>query len=345
MRKRFTPDRPAAILLIGSGGIGQRHIRGYARTGRATVHIIEPDERRREHCLSTYGIERAYAGVDDAPFDRYDAAVICSPAHTHVPLGLRCARAELPFFVEKPLSVDLDGVEELCEEVSRRALPVRVGYVRRSSTEAQELRRRALAGDVGELKLAYVNFSQDYRKYRPDYREIYYAKEATGGGVILDAASHAIDLLMWIMGPIAEVCGMHDRMVFEGVECEDTALMLLRFASGAMAQVSLNQFQKPNVQVFEIIGTEGNIRLDMASLSLSTDDSGEWKPLAHPRQFPAGADPLEIHEARFALQANLFLDTVSGEKTPLTTIEEARENLRVALALKESWRRRAFIRL
>lgn len=343
MDRTFTPDDRASVLLIGSGGIGKRHIRGYLRTGRANLDIVEPDTDRRDECLNTYDIRRGFAHIDEAPLGDYDAAVICSPAHTHVPLGLACARAGTPFFVEKPLSVSMDGVEELCAEVAHRGLPVRVGYVRRSSAGVKELHRRAVSGDIGELKLAYVNLSQDYRKYRPDYRDIYYAKEAMGGGAILDGASHAIDLLLWIFGPIAEVCSMHDRMVFDGVECEDTALMLFRFASGGFAQLALNQFQKPNVQVFEIIGTEGNLKLDMAELTRADDDSQTWHPVSIPDGGEVPTDPMEIHEARFALQANLFLDTVSGADTVLATLDEAKQNLKVALAAKESWRTRRFV--
>lgn len=333
MSQRFTPEHKARILLIGAGGIGQRHIRGYLKTGRATIDIVEPDAGRRSHAEGTYDIGTSYPSTDDAPFSEYDAAVICAPANTHVSLGMECIEAELPFFVEKPLSVTMDGVETMCSEVRRLNLPVRVGYVRRSSIETHELRRRANSGEIGELKLAYVNMSQDFRKYRPDYKKTYYAKKHMGGGAILDAASHAIDLLLWIFGPIHRVTAMHDTMVLENVECEDTVLMIFSFASGAMAQLAINQFQKPNIQVFEVIGTEGNLKLDMADLAIADDDSGTWRH----NDYAEGIDPMEIHENRFSMQANLFLDTVEGTDTELATLDEARDNLRVALAAKRSY--------
>lgn len=341
MQSTFTPEHKARVLLVGAGGIGLRHIRGYLKTGRARLDIAEPDDARRRHAEETYDIDGAIRSLEDADLDAYDAAVICAPANFHVPLGLRCARADLPFFLEKPLSVTAEGVDELCDEVERRSLPVYVGYVRRASEETRELRRRALSGEIGTPKLAYLNMSQDFRKYRPDYRETYYAKRDMGGGVILDAASHAIDLLIWIFGRVREVVAMHDRMVFEGVECEDTALMLLRFEAGAMAQLSLNQFQKPNVQVLEVIGTEANLKLDMADLAVAVDDSGTWEHT----DYAAGVDPMTIHENRFALQANLYLDALEGKQIPLATLDEARHNLAVALAARVSYEEKRIIRL
>ena len=333
MRRQFTKDHPARILLIGAGGIGQRHIRGYLKTERAVLAIVEPHEARREHAMGTYRLTNSYESIEEAPIDEYDAAVICAPAHTHVPLGTRCINSGLPVFIEKPLSVTMDGVDALRAAAVRTSLPLRIGYVRRASIETQELKRRTLSGEIGEPKLAYVNTSQDFRKYRPDYRETYYAKERMGGGAILDAASHALDLLLWLFGSVEQVIAMYDRLVFEEVECEDTVLLLLRFSSGAMAHIAINQFQKPNIQTFEVIGTEGNLLLDMADLSIADDDSGTRRHT----NYAEGSDPTDIHENRFAAQANLFLDTVEGRDTMLTTLDEAIENLRVALAAKRSY--------
>ena len=332
--RQFDGDHPARIVLIGAGGIGNRHIRGFLATGRARLDIVEPDPDKRKRVSEDYPVEAVHDSIDAIDLATFDGAVISAPAHTHVPIGMRCAEAGVGFLVEKPLAVTMDGVDDLCDRVAEAGIAVRVGYVRRSSEDTRSLRDRARSGEIGNLKLAYLNYSQDYRKYRPDYREIYYARESQGGGAILDAASHAIDLLMWIFGSIAEVSAYGDRMVFEGVECEDTVLMMLRFASGSFAQIAINQFQKPNVQVVEVIGTEGNLRLDLSRLEKATGDSGTWDG----SDCFEGMEPMEVHEGRFRLQADLFLDSLCGAETGLTTLDEARENLRVALAAKESIR-------
>ena len=99
------------VLIVGSGGIGRRHLKGYTLTGRAELAIVEPDEGRRREATELFGITEAYSTLGDADLSRFDLAVICAPANFHVALIRQCAAARLPFMVEKPLSVTMDDVD------------------------------------------------------------------------------------------------------------------------------------------------------------------------------------------------------------------------------------------
>ena len=227
-------------------------------------------------------------------------------------------------------------------EVERTGLLARVGYIRRIAPEIINLRKQIDAGKIGTLKLAYLNSSQEFPKYRPDFQRTYYARPEMGGGAILDAASHSFDMLISIMGRPVTVGAMYDRLVLEGTETEDTCLVSIRFESGAMANLTINQFQKRNVANAEFIGTKGNLKLDHARLSFADDDSGHW---SESRDFMEGMVPMEAHQARFTLQAEAMLDALDGVVDPLATLQDARVNLRLALAAKRSWIERRFIEL
>lgn len=322
------------VLIVGSGGIGRRHIKGFLKTGRASLAVVEPDEGRRNAVLAEFPIEDAYKSIDEANLSSFDLAVICSPAHTHVAIMKRCVAANLAFLVEKPLSVSMDGVDEVCAEVARRGLLARVGYVRRVAEEVRGLRQQILDGKIGSLKLAYLNTSQDFPKYRPDFQRTYYARPEMGGGAILDAASHLFDMLIWLMGRPTDVTCMFDRLVLEGTDTEDTCLVTIRFESGAMANITINQFQKRNAATFEFIGTKGNLLIDHSVLKFTDDDSGQW---SEAYDFMEGLVPMEAHQERFAMQANALLDALDGKPCDLATLDEARLNLQVALAAKASW--------
>lgn len=317
------------VLIIGAGGIGQRHIRGFLKTGRARVSIVEPVAERRAAVLRDHPHVQAEPDLVAA-----DLAVICTPAHLHIPIAQRCAEAGIPFLLEKPLATNFDGVDQLLHTVDERRLVARVAFVRRASPEMLALRDRIRAGEIGDLRLCYMNASQDFRKYRPDYRETYYAREASGGGAILDCATHFIDLLVWCFGEPVEVAAMADRLEFQGVECEDTCLITIKFRSAGFAQININQFQKPNTTTIEMIGTAGNLLQRDDALHFANDDSGRWVTT----EFRAGLSSAEFHQERFRRQADLMLDALAGKPDPLTTLSEAALNLRVALAAKESAR-------
>ena len=330
------------IIIIGGGGIARRHIVGFQKTGRADVALVEPVEGRRQALMAEFGLTEVYGDVTAAPLGSFDFAVICSPGNTHVAMMNRCLDAGVPFLVEKPLSVTADGVEAVIARLRETGLKARVGFARRNGPEILALRQQILDGKIGDLRLAQMNASQEFLKYRPDLRQNYFAREETGGGAVLDIGSHMIDLLIWIMGPVTDVSAINETLAIDGIETEDTCLINLRFASGALANITINLFQKPNTGRFEFIGTKGTLLLEHAVLSFADDDSGTWKDRV---DFMEGLQPQLAHQARFEKQAALLLDFLDGEECHLCTVEEAWQNLKVALAAKAAWRERRVVRV
>jgi predicted dehydrogenase len=328
------------VLIIGAGGIGRRHLKAYASTNRAILSIVEPDQDKCESVNKDFDICETYNELSIVDLSKYNLAIICAPANYHVEPMKICLENNLPFMVEKPLSVNMDGIDEVINLLEKNKLFARVGYTRRNSFEAKAVRAKILKGKIGILKLIYINGSQEFPKYRPDFQQTYYAKPEMGGGAILDASSHMIDQLIWIVGKPTEVCCMFDRLVLEGTNTEDTALISIRFANGVMANITINQFQKPNTSSYEFIGTKGNLLLNHSSLNFFDDDSGDCK---ESKNYMEGLVPMEVHQNNFALQANSMLDGLEGKHCELTTLQEARYNLKVALAAKQSWTEKKII--
>src|SRR5450755_4294627 len=128
------------VLIIGLGGIAQRHLRNLRQLLGDAVEILAYRVRRNSNVLTDklqieegsslenkYGIE-VFDHLDEALRQKPTAAFICNPTSLHMPVALACARAGCHLFVEKPLSNDLVGVEELCEVVERENLICLVGY-------------------------------------------------------------------------------------------------------------------------------------------------------------------------------------------------------------------------
>ncbi len=330
------------VLIIGTGGIGQRHLLGYSQTNRAKLSIVEPDSAKRDEAKKIFNIVQDFTNIDDTDLAEYDLAVICAPAHTHVTLMQACAAAGLAFMVEKPLAVTLEDVKETLALVKAKNLVARVGYIRRIADELVALRDQIANGKIGDLRLIYINSSQDFPKYRPDYQTTYYAHPEMGGGAILDGASHSFDMLIWIVGKPVEVSCMYDQLALKGTQTEDTCLINIRFENGIMANITLNQFQKPNTSRQEFIGTKGNLILEHTTLSFRDSDAPD--PVEE-HDYMDGLVPMEAHQARFTMQANAMLDAIEGKPCYLATLEDAHLNLRLALAAKRSWDERIIVKL
>lgn len=329
------------ILFVGGGGIGERHIRCFLKTGKVQASLCDTNEDRIHQLEDQYPLNATFTDFAEVPLTDFDGAVIAVPAHLHVSMAVQCAHAGLPFLVEKPLSVNLQGVQELLELIAEKNLYAAVGFVRRSQTSCQKLRELALSGLIGELKMARFNMSQEYPKYRPDYRDIYYARAETGGGCILDAASHAVNLAEWIFGEVQEVVALYDRLVLTGVECEDSTIIVQRFRNNsALVEIFINQFQRPNMCEIEIIGTSGNIRYQLfggqALITHCADDSNQWEQLH---------SSTCTRDDSFISQAENVLAGIEGNANPPTSVAEAAANLRVLLAAKRSQREGRIISL
>ena len=328
------------VLIIGAGGIGRRHIKGYLSTNRVSLSIVEPDDEKINTIQKEFSIDKTYTSIEQANLDQFDLAIICSPANMHVDAMKICAQNNLSFMVEKPLSTSMEGVDEIIQLVKKNNLFARVGYTRRNSHVSRALKAQIDNNKVGDVKLVYINSSQEFPKYRPDYQTIYYAHPEMGGGAILDAATHMIDQLIWIIGKPKEVSCMFDRLVLKGTNTEDTCLINMRFENGIMANITVNQFQKPNVNSYEFIGTKGNLKLDHSILRFADDDSGNWK---EEKDYMQGLDPMEAHQNNFLLQAERILDGLEGKECDLATLEEAKLNLKVVFAAKQSWQEKKII--
>ena len=328
------------VLIIGAGGIGRRHIKGYLETKRVIVSIVEPDGEKINSIQKEFSIDRAYTSIEQVNLDQFHLAVICSPANMHTEAMKICAQNNLSFMVEKPLSTSMEGIDEIIQLVEKNNLFARVGYTRRNSLVSRALKDQIDNNKVGEVKLVYINSSQEFPKYRPDYQTIYYAHPEMGGGAILDAATHMIDQLIWIIGKPKHVSCMFDRLVLKGTNTEDTCLINILFDNGIMANITVNQFQKPNVNSYEFIGTKGNLKLDHSILRFADDDSGKWK---EEKDYMLGLDPMEVHQNNFLLQAERILDGLDGKECDLATLEEAKLNLKVVFAAKQSWQEKKIV--
>ena len=168
------------VLIIGAGGIGRRHIKGYLSTNRASLSIVEPDDEKNNSIQKEFSIDKTYTSIEQANLDQFDLAVICSPANMHVDAMKICAQNNLSFMVEKPLSTSMEGIDEIIQLVEKNNLFARVGYTRRNSHVSRALKNQLDNNKVGDVKLVYINSSQEFPKYRPDYQTIYYASPRDG---------------------------------------------------------------------------------------------------------------------------------------------------------------------
>ena len=317
-----------SLLVIGCGGIGERHLRCFQKTGRARVIACDADAGRRERMAATYGVP--VAADANAAIARGDvtAVVICTPAHTHVPLARAALAAGRHVLIEKPLSTSLDGVAELITERDRTGRQAAVAYVYRVFPFLVAAREFIQRGEFGPVREVTAVSGQCYPAFRPDYRDIYYRDRATGGGAIQDAITHVVNWVESVIGPADRLACDCSRQVLEGVNVEDTVHITARHG-GVLASYALNQFQAPNENVIQFNAAGGSVRIELHRQRWGTFAAGAADWTWHDT-------PVPDRDSHFIAQANAFLDQIEGQPAKLCSLEDAAQTLRFNLAALSS---------
>src|SRR5687767_863750 len=102
-----------SVLVIGCGSIGERHLRCFSGTGRATVVAADTVPATRARMKETYAVETTDDWKGSLRSGRHDVAVICTPAPLHVDMATHALECGVNILIEKPLSISLAGVDQL----------------------------------------------------------------------------------------------------------------------------------------------------------------------------------------------------------------------------------------
>ena len=200
-------------LIMGLGGIGQRHLRNLRQLHGNDMEIIGYDPRSNLPVLTDQlkveegtTLEEKYNlaifhDLEQALAQKPQIAFICNPTSLHVPAALRAARQGCNLFIEKPLSHNLEQVDELIDLVDRNCLAAVVGYQMRFHPcliRLHSLVQEKKVGRILSVRAVVGEYLPGWHTYE-DYRQGYAARQDLGGGVILSQI-HELDYLYWLFG-------------------------------------------------------------------------------------------------------------------------------------------------
>lgn len=325
------------ILIVGCGSIGERHLRCFQQTGRAEVVACDANPVLLQQVCARYDVQGVVDFQTALADPTLDGVVIATPAHVHVPMASTALEAGRHVFIEKPLSVRLEGVEELRDLHRRSGLVCAIAYTYRSMAVARALKSAIDAMEYGPPLVLQIEAGQHFPHFRPAYREIYFNNHATGGGAIQDGITHLVNLVEWLVGPLDWIFCDAAHQALDGVEVEDTAIITGR-SGETMVHIAFNLFQAPNENQCTMHCKDGSIRGEF--------HCGRWGTM------PLGSDQWKWsdvgeseRDAIYIFQAQAFLDLMEGKPNHLATLEDGIQTLRVNLAALESARSRQVIDL
>jgi UDP-N-acetyl-2-amino-2-deoxyglucuronate dehydrogenase len=333
------------IGIVGTGVIAATHVQAIEAIKHADLVAatdIVPERAAQFAAAHGCAAEPSLAAL--LARDDIDVVSVCVPSGLHAEIGIQAAQAGKHLVVEKPIDVSLAAADRLLDAVDAAEVAMTVISQHRFDPGLIELRRLLDAGALGRLLLGEAATkwlrSQAYYDSGP-WRGTW----ALDGGSLLNQGIHYVDLLRWTMGPVAEVHAVYGTQNHE-IEVEDTALAVLRFASGALGTLTSSTVVFPGfAQRLEVSGTGGTVIIEdglivAQSLTGDTPDQGlRGSLLARPSaDAAAAANAAALGVASHAAQIADLLDAIDEGREPVVTGLDGRETLEVICAVYESAR-------
>ena len=286
------------VACIGTGFIAGRHLSALAAMPDVEVVAVADAQRERaDEVAARYG---AHAYTDGALLleqEQLDAVWLCVPPFAHGPLEHAALELGLPFFVEKPLAVDLPTAVEVAARVRERALLTCVGYHWRSLHVVAQARQALQDRRVELLTATWL----DSTPPAP-----WWSRRSGSGGQLLEQTTHLVDLARLLVGEIRTVQALevtHLRDAWPQADVPTASAVLLRFTSGAIATITSSCVLDRRHDVSLRLVTDGRL-VDLRERALSDHElrvsTGEGEQVVRDRQDPIATEDRAFVDALLA---------------------------------------------
>ena len=317
------------FLIAGYGSIGRRHFENLKTLGQSDILFYRSGKGQfADEELDGYVFE---TDIESALSHKPDALIVSNPTALHLDVAIPAAKAGCHLLLEKPISHEMNRVNELRNAVAKSGSRVLVGFQFRYHPALLKMAELLSSGELGDPLFGRAHWGEYLPDWHPyeDYRKSYSARDDLGGGVVL-TLSHPFDYLQWLIGPVESVSGSTQSSTELEIDVEDRADVILQHSGRMLTSVHLDYLQKPPSHTLEIVLSKGMLRWDASSalLQIYRSEKKEWESANL-------AEDFERNDLFLALMRH-FVDVVEQGEAPACTLADGINALQIALAVHES---------
>lgn len=225
--------------------------------------VMRRDAAKAEDYARRHGVARWTTDASEIiESPDIDAVYIATPPGSHREYALQVAAAGKPCYVEKPMARNASECRDMIEAFQEAGQPLFVAYYRRGLPRFLEAKRVIEAGRIGEFTTVLYRFANSgSQKLQSGDLPWRLEAEHSGGGRFLDLASHTLDILDYILGPLLQPVGRAWRSKAAPHSTEDVVHLQFSTTSGALGSAAWNFASDQREDLIEFCGTEGKLSL------------------------------------------------------------------------------------
>lgn len=256
-------DRKIRVALVGCGRISRNHFEAF-RAHEETAELVavcDADASRMTSCSEIHGVP-GYRSLDELlAAGQADLVVLATPSGLHARQAIQAAQAGCHVVTEKPMATRWADGKRMVEAFDRAGLRLFVVKQNRHNVTLQLLKRAVAKRRFGRIYMVTVNVfwtrPQEYYE-----SEGWRGKWEFDGGALMNQASHYVDLLDWIVGPVESVQAYIGTLA-RNIEVEDTGAVGIKWRSGTLGSLNVTMLTYPkNLEgSITILGEKGTARI------------------------------------------------------------------------------------
>ena len=331
-------DKSISVALL---GVAHMHTPMYlqilgTREDVKVKCVWDHDSMRAKKVAEACGARVARSAAEAMADAEVVGVVILSETSLHAELASLAVKARKHVYIEKPIGVGAKDASEIADVVEKAGILFTTGYHLRTVPKYIFVKQLIDKGAFGRVVRLECSFSNDCLLQGVFDKEFKWTVDPKWGalGGFADTGTHALDMLMWLMGDVEAVSANIRTVTNRYAGCDETGQALIRFRSGVTASLSAGWIEPANPVAFLVSGTEGHAIVFNDHLYVRTkkvagaDGARPWGKL------PPGPDHPVLQ----------FVSAIGGSKdTPLVTAREAAARVKVMEALYQASRRRLWV--
>ena len=327
------------IGLVGTGFIAEWHLKGFKNQPDASItgwcrdlHGSEAEKDVQRKGLQAQCRELGlthYESFSEMVADPdIDAVIIGSINQMHYPQILEALNAGKHLLVEKPVVMEEKQVDEIKKISKDKDLVVFPGHNFAYRGAVRQAKEILLNGGIGEV--THASFVSTHAISEAHQRGWRARRSESGGGALMDSGHHLVYQVLYLLGMPALLQAFTSTLTLKSMECEDTALVNMRYANGTMCVVMQSWASNwgDGVNGIRIVGNAGNLIITDALYHSGTVIGRDTE-----------------YGNSFVNQASAFAEAILKGTKPLSTLDDARNTLKIVHSAYQSAKENSVVSL
>jgi len=326
-------NKKIKIAIVGCGRISKKHFDSIAihKKDLELISICDTDSKILSKFKKKYKV-KGYLNLSDMlNSEQLDLVSLCTPSGLHADQAILCAKYKINILTEKPMATRWQDGLRMVKECDSAGVKLLVIKQNRKNATLQILKRAIKEKRFGKIHLVHLNvFWNRPQKYydQANWRGTW----EYDGGALMNQASHYVDLLDWLVGPIEKVQSMISTT--RDIEVEDTGVMNIKWRNGALGSLSVTMLTYPkNLEgSITVLGEKGTVRIG----GIAVNEIQKWsfdKPKKYDKEInKINYKTSSVYGFGHGEYYKNVIDVLRGKDKPETDGREGLKSLEILIA-------------